>query len=616
MDRRSIADVAALSTAPDASFSLPCHSHSADQNRVSPTAPGSRFRAVVTNTVCLLAAALLIFVPSLMLVQGAGTPPESVVLQFTATWCGPCQRMSPIVSQLQREGYAIRKVDIDQERGLAQQFNVTTIPCFVLVSNGREVTRIIGSTSEAQLRRLAQQAGTAVAQAASPRTQNVPTPRPLPVTPKRGTTEGMYAVLEGNDVDLGKAAGFESGASPFGSRPAAPPVSSAKPDHGFGLMDRLRGAKNTTAGEGAGAVRGQNEETAPTEGNTPMLASVRLRVKETNGNIQNYGSGTIVHSENGASVIATCGHIFRNARPKATVEVDVFPEGGKPQTLSGTLIDYDLDADIGLVVAASATTLPSIPFADPTMLLSPKQQVFSIGCGGGQPPSVEEHEITSLNRYQGPDNIECTGTPVLGRSGGGLFLDGHLIGVCSGADTKEMRGIFAAATCFAAMLQKNHLEMLLPTPATPAIKEFQPRNDSSRKLQEELAGAGDKPFPFDPAAGFQGLSADETRQVFSESPDAEVICIVRPRGKSQGSKVVILNRASQTFTSYLLREVESQDARLPTSMRVEAGSESPVVVTPLIEPNVAPKARSQPATGATNTRDLPSDADLTSWDAK
>ena len=72
--------------------------------------------------------------------------PQGVLLDFTATWCGPCQQMAPIVSKLERQGFPVRKVDIDQHKALAQQYNVSSIPCFVLVVNDREVTRIVGQT--------------------------------------------------------------------------------------------------------------------------------------------------------------------------------------------------------------------------------------------------------------------------------------------------------------------------------------------------------------------------------------------------------------------------------------------------------------------------------------
>ncbi len=76
------------------------------------------------------------------------------VLFFNATWCGPCRQMKPIVTDLRREGYRLRDVDIDQNRGLAQKYGISAVPTFVFVENGSEVDRFSGGSSAERLRRL------------------------------------------------------------------------------------------------------------------------------------------------------------------------------------------------------------------------------------------------------------------------------------------------------------------------------------------------------------------------------------------------------------------------------------------------------------------------------
>ncbi len=78
--------------------------------------------------------------------------PGVTLIDFTAKWCGPCKVMEPVMHALATE-YAGRlkvvAIDVDEEQLLAQQFNVRSMPTFVLLRDGVEVGRTIGSRPRA-----------------------------------------------------------------------------------------------------------------------------------------------------------------------------------------------------------------------------------------------------------------------------------------------------------------------------------------------------------------------------------------------------------------------------------------------------------------------------------
>ena len=79
---------------------------------------------------------------------------DTVLLHFTADWCGPCRLMEPTIQRLRDAGYPLRDVNVDQESDLTRQFRVGPIPCCVLVRGGREVDRVVGQASFDRLARM------------------------------------------------------------------------------------------------------------------------------------------------------------------------------------------------------------------------------------------------------------------------------------------------------------------------------------------------------------------------------------------------------------------------------------------------------------------------------
>ena len=71
---------------------------------------------------------------------------ETVLIDFWASWCGPCRMLSPVVDQVADEvsGVKVGKVNVDEQMELAQQYGVTSIPCLVVFKDGKEVNRSVG----------------------------------------------------------------------------------------------------------------------------------------------------------------------------------------------------------------------------------------------------------------------------------------------------------------------------------------------------------------------------------------------------------------------------------------------------------------------------------------
>ena len=79
---------------------------------------------------------------------------EVVLVDFSATWCGPCKSLSPVIDKIAEkyEGKAaVCKMDIEECPDTKEQFGIRSVPTLIFIKNGKQANKIVGATNESKI---------------------------------------------------------------------------------------------------------------------------------------------------------------------------------------------------------------------------------------------------------------------------------------------------------------------------------------------------------------------------------------------------------------------------------------------------------------------------------
>lgn len=329
---------------------------------------------------------------------------QNELLVFSSPFCGPCQQLKPVVAEFEHQGYPVRHVDVTQHVALASKFGVSRVPCLVMIKQGKEFARQLGGD--------------------------------------RNTIAQLYA---------------QAG---IGPQAAAPPTVAA----GAKQMPppSLSHTQSRDQPRDSHEVSPQHNELAK----RLLQSTVRLTIDDASG--RSFGTGTIIdtklhpQSQQEDALVVTCGHLFRGESARGQITVERFttsPSGTQVvDRVVGQLLSYDLERDVALVAFRPNAKVQVAPVAS-QFIEQVNSRVYTAGCNLGDDPTIWQSRVTALDRYHGPPNVETSGAPIQGRSGGGLFNErGELVGICFAADNEGDEGLYAGLASVHAELDKSGLQ--------------------------------------------------------------------------------------------------------------------------------------------------------------
>ncbi len=401
---------------------------------------------------------------ALIATTAADTPGEPVLLDFHASWCGPCRQMRPEVEKLVQKGYPVKSIDIDRSPELSERYKVSAVPTFVVVdAGGKALAKTSGAMPAARLASFYNETKLKVGD-----------PRPAEQAEDRPNLEDIPASEPAQPEQAGPA-----------------PLVNPKP---WETVVRIKmHLSNTEWGFGSGTIIYSSAEES-----IILTCAHIFRVKgQQQPSPRNFRVPISVDLFDGQIV----------GRQPAMVNCS-------EKDLPGEAIDYDFTNDVGLIRIRPGRKLAASQVVPPWWHPKKGMSMYTVGCSHGNDATAWNTTIldprvgmTNTATKEGFATIKCANQPKEGRSGGGLYTtDGYVAGVCDFADPNEHVGLYAVPEAIHRLLDRNQLTAL-----------FKPTNGSNTLL----AGNRARPKP-SPGTRLRTQSPDEATDPVTLPPPSLV----------------------------------------------------------------------------------------------
>lgn len=75
---------------------------------------------------------------------------QKTVVKFSASWCGACKQLDPVIDEIRNDGYSVQTIDIDSNQDLAMKYNVRSLPTTIVFNGSDPIKTIIGVKAKSE----------------------------------------------------------------------------------------------------------------------------------------------------------------------------------------------------------------------------------------------------------------------------------------------------------------------------------------------------------------------------------------------------------------------------------------------------------------------------------